>query len=188
MNRIILSTCIALLLPQTVCGQLDSSLFRSWEASFAANEYNYDSGLGLELASPGLLNSPVCFRLKASKVWMNEYRAATGEWANYYLVELMAVYQFPTVDRARPYIELGLIEVFPSRKFSDVTSIAGVGVRAGIELFVFRNDRLQVAYYFGGGLNRVRAIAEKIDSAPQYAQGFVFTTGLRFYLPYSRTF
>jgi hypothetical protein len=184
--RFILTIGIILIALQSVYGQVDSSLYRSWSVSAGGNEYGYDSGLGIELGTRGLVNGRLCFRVKANTVWMESYRAVNDQWARYQLVEVMAVYQFSPVERARPYVEFGLIEVFPSKKFSDVSSIQGVGIRTGVELFVFTSSDLHVACYFGGGINRINAIAEKMESAPDYANGFVFTTGLRFYLPARR--
>jgi hypothetical protein len=177
---------IILIALQSVFGQIDSSLYRSWSVSVGGNEYAYDSGLGIELGTRSLVNGRLCFRVKANTVWMESYRAVNDQWARYQLIEVMAVYQFSPVERARPYVEFGLIEILPSKKFSDVSSIQGVGIRTGVELFVFTSSDLHVACYFGGGLNHVHAVAEKMESTPDYADGFVFTTGLRFYLPTPR--
>ena len=185
--KVAVSTIVILFLSvNAVHAQYDSSLLRSWSVAVVANEYGYDSGLGLELGSPGFLNGRLSVRLKASTVWMESYRAIYDHWARFQLVEAMAIYQFNLIDRARPYIEVGLIEVFPSGKFSDITSVQGVGVRTGFELFVYTSRRLHVACYFGGGINQVNAVAEKLESHPVYADGFVFMTGLRFYVPDAR--
>ncbi len=186
MIRATVTICFLLIAAQSAFSQIDSTLFRSWSFAVAGNEYGYDTGLGVELSSPGLVNGRICLRLKASTVWMESYWALRDRWARFQLVEVMAVYQFAPVERARPYLEAGLIEVFPSRKFSDVTSRQGVAVRAGVELFVHTSRRMHMVYFFGGGINQVRAVAEKLDNAPTYANGFVFTTGLRFYVPVAR--
>jgi hypothetical protein len=167
--------------------QIDSSLFRSWSISVSANEYGFDTGLGVDLSSPAFLNGAFCFRLKASTVWMEAYTAVYDRHATYQLIEVMSVYQFSHVDRARAYLEAGIIEVFPSGKFSDVMSVQGFGARVGAELFAYSSRKLNVACFFGGGINRIKAVAEKIESRPSYADGFVFTTGLRFYVPGPRS-
>jgi hypothetical protein len=182
MMRLIVFVGALFLSVHTVSGQVDSVLARSWSFSLGANEYSYDTGLGGELASPSIMYGRLCFRIKASTVWMESFRAVNGCWARYGFVEAMAVYQFHAIERARPYIEAGVINVFPSGKFSDVASVQGVGFRTGVELFLFTSARIHVVYYFGGGINSVKAVAEKMEIAPSYADGFTFTTGLRFYI------
>lgn len=183
MMRLIVVIVMLFLSLHQVFGQVDSVLARSWSLSVGAHEYGYDTGLGGELGSPSIINGRVCLRLKASAVWSGSYWAVHDRWVRYGLVEVMAVYQFRAIQRAKPYIEAGLINVFPSQKFSDIVSIQGLGLRTGAELFVFMNDRLHVVYYFGGGLNSVNAIAEKMEAPSSYADGFTFTTGFRLYLP-----
>jgi hypothetical protein len=186
MIRFTLTIGTILIALQTMNAQIDSSLYRSWSVSVGGNEYDYDSGLGIEFGTRSLVDGRLCFRVKANTVWMESYFAVNDQWTRYQLIEVMAVYQFSPIERARPYVEFGLIEIFPSKKFSDVSSIQGVGIRTGVELFVFTSSHLHVACYFGGGINQIHAVAEKMERAPDYADGFVFTSGLRFYLPTPR--
>jgi hypothetical protein len=177
---------LAILPVQATLAQVDTTLYRSWSVGVVAGEQGYDSNLGLEATTRGLFNGRICLRLRGNIVWMEAYKAFYDRWTTYHVMELSTVYQFPYIERVRPYMELGVIEVLPSETFSSLRRVDGLAFRAGIEMFVVTRPGFHVAYYFAGAVNRIEAYAEKMDNNPRYAEGIGFNMGFRFYVKGAR--
>ncbi|MFZ6013864.1 MAG: hypothetical protein ACOYXT_26220, partial [Bacteroidota bacterium] len=102
-------------------------------------------------------------------------------WAKYETITVSLVYNTLVIDRIRGYLELGTLYVFPDNSFSDQKFKQGIISSIGVELFAVSHPRLNVCYYFNGGLSSVRAYAEKLEDKPRFGNGFVFNHGFRFY-------
>jgi len=110
---------------------------------------------------------------------MEDYKKAHDRWANYYLIELLGIYQFPFFENTRPYIEIGMIEIIPNGTSRNANPAPGLTGKIGLEMFVVSHPGLHIAYYITAGGNLVHAAAER---TLHYADGFIFPTGLRFYI------
>ena len=177
-NTILIS--VATILPSArAFSQIDSSLFRSWSAGITLSEYGYDGGLGVEITSPGLLKGTLCLRSRSNAIWMEDYKITHDRWATYYLIELLGIYQFPFFENTRPYVEIGIIEIIPGGTAPGADETSGLTGRVGLEMFIISQRKLHIAYYINGGGNLLPATPER---ARRYADGFIFSSGLRFYV------
>lgn len=146
-----------------------------------AGEHGYDSGIGIEVGTPLILNTGFCFRIKGNISWLEDYKAAYDHWAKYRSVTGVLVYNTSILEGDRAYFELGTYLIIPNQKFSTSKSIQGFTASAGVELFLLAGSKLQTSYYFSGGIGYIKAYADKIESQPRYANGLIFSNGFRFY-------
>jgi hypothetical protein len=166
---------------QDVFSQVQPALHKSFSLGILAGEYGYDMGVGVELGTPCLFKNRISFRIKANRNWLEPYNTIHGRWARYETISTSMVYNMPLTDRARLYFEVGTYYIFPDNKFSDRKIVPGITSSVGVELFVFTSSKLNICYYFSGGIGYVHAHAEKLENEPHYGNGFIFNNGFRFY-------
>jgi hypothetical protein len=154
---------------------------KTYSLSIFAGNYGYDAGVGIEAGSPCIQNTGLCFRVKGTLLWLEQYKAVTDRWAAYRSLNVSTVYNIYTFERSRVYIELGTYFIFPDVKFSHRKSIQGVSGSTGVEAFITTNPNFHMCYYFSGGIGYIRAYADKLENKPRYGNGFVFNNGFRFY-------
>jgi hypothetical protein len=158
------------------------SLPRSnFSAGLIACEFGYDMGIGVEVGTPCLRQTALCFRIKGTTSWLEHYKSRFDRWATYKSLNVSMIYNFYTMERSRAYADIGTYVIFPDAKFSQQRSVQGVTASTGLELFVITNPKFHVCYYFSGGIAHARAYADKLENKPRYGNGFVFTNGFRFY-------
>jgi hypothetical protein len=146
------------------------------------SEFGYDVGVGAEIGSPAFSNNRVCFRLKGSINWLEQYRINETHWVRYRSIGTYMVYNFIRVDRCRVFVEGGPFVILPDKRLSKKNSYQGFAASTGLELFVLNSSSLNMCYYFSAGFAYSTATAENLENMPRYANGFVFSNGFRFYL------
>jgi len=142
---------LAMLPLQETIAQVDTTLYRSWSVGVVGGEQGYDPNLGLEATTRGLFNGRVCLRLRGNVIWMEAYKTYYGNWTAYHAMELLAVYQFPYIERVRPYVELGVIEVLPSETFSNLRRVDGLTGRFRDRDVYYGASRLSCCLLFRRG-------------------------------------
>jgi hypothetical protein len=140
-----------------------------------------DPFVAIEASSPAFLGEHFRINAKASLAWLEEYKAKTDRWTTFHFYQAGLLYYTPMIDRARPYVEAGLLVLSPARCASEATLQKGFYSLLGVELFVENKERYNICYFFAGGYQHLNTRAEKIEAQPAYAKGFVFTNGLRIY-------
>ena len=172
------------ILPVIGYAQFDSALVRRvncFSFGVVAGVQGSDSGIGLEATSRPYIGRSLSLRLRGGLNWLESYKSQTGENVTYPSFAAAIVYQIPFAERVRFYFETGPFVLLPSVKFSDRSSVTGFYLTTGAELFARCKPGLMLSYFFGGGLAVCDAKAEKLESQPEYGDGFIFTNGLRFY-------
>lgn len=152
-----------------------------FSVGLSAGEFSYDSWLGVEMSTPQLFQDLICFRVKASRNWLEDYKIVYDHWATYSTVAVSVVISTGITRTARWYLDVGPFIVFPQDKISARKSVKGISALQGFELSISETNHLSICYYFGGGIAYSAARAEKIGERPSYAKGIVFSTGFRFY-------
>ena len=171
-------------LPMVGYTQMDSALLRRvrcFSLGIAAGVQGPDVGIGLDATSRPFLGRSLSLRVRGGVNWLESYKSQTGDDITYPSFAAAIHYQIPFADRVRFYIETGPFVLLPSAKFSDRTSVTGLYLTSGAELFARCKPGLMLSYFFGGGLAICDAKAEKLENQPEYGSGFIFTNGLRFY-------
>lgn len=182
MKRITIPMVIAIVLATSHIQAQEYSLPpKSFSVGITAGEYGYDSGIGVEISTPCIQNTSLCFRVKGLVSWLEQYKADYDKWARYKSLNVSTVYNIYVFERSRAYIELGTYFIFPDAEFSQRKSIQGFSGVTGVELFVITNPNFHMCYYFSGGIGYIRAYADKLENNPRYGNGFVFNNGFRFY-------
>ena len=153
------------------------------QCSFAitASRFGNDDGLGVEFGTPSLFANRLSLRMKANTVWLGSYKAATNQWARYQSVGASLVYNVAMIERSMFYTELGTQVIFPDVKFSNESHVPAWYFLTGLDLFFKINSHVKFTYFFAGGVITSDAHAEKLEGNPHYANGFLFSNGLRVY-------
>jgi hypothetical protein len=172
---------IAMLLAMNLHGQKYSLPAKTFSLGVTAGEYGYDAGVGVEISTPCIQNTSLCFRIKGMVTWLEQYKADYDTWARYESLNVATVYNVYTFERSRLYIELGTYFIFPDAKFSKQKSIQGISGSTGVELSVITSSNFLMCYYFSGGIGYIRAYADRLENKPRYGNGIVFSNGFRFY-------
>jgi len=149
--------------------------------SIAASKFGNDDGLGVEFGTPSLFAKRLSVRMKANTVWLEAYKAATTQCARYQTVGASLVYNVATIERSTFYAELGSQVIFPNAKFSNESRVPAWYILTGIDLFFKLTSHVKFSYFFAGGIISSDAHAEKLEGNPHYADGFLFSNGLRVY-------
>jgi hypothetical protein len=154
---------------------------RSFSLAVSAGHYGLDPALGFEIGTPTFSKERFCVRFKTNLNWLEQYKSDLDKWVSYNSFGVSWVYNTQLFDRSRIYVDMGTFVIIPNSKFAASKNIQGLSGFAGVELFVVTNPKLNISYYFGGGLNYAPAYADKMENKPRYGNGFVFSNGLRFY-------
>jgi hypothetical protein len=182
--RVVLIGSLIGVLPTVGYMQVDSTLLRRvscFSLGVVAGMHGSDAGMGVEATSSPFLRKSLSVRVRGGLNWLESYKSLTGENMTYPSLAAAIVYQTPVANRIRFYIETGFFVLLPSDEFSNRSSVPGFSSSAGVELFARYKRELMISYFFGGGLAVCDAKAEKLESQPDYGDGFLFTNGLRFY-------
>lgn len=152
--------------------------------SFGAsvNQQGLDWGLGLEASTPAFWNKRLCIRLKSNINWFELYRVERHHWTRYPVYTTLLVYNTRMMGNGRAFFEAGPFFIDPNQTFTNAKRITGVTGDAGGELFIGRNSRVLVSYFFSMGYAHCNAYAEKLEDSPSYGNGITFHSGFRFYL------
>lgn len=151
--------------------------------SFAitTGHYGLDPSLGIEVGTPTFSKERFCVRFKANLNWLEPQKAALDKWVSYHSFAISWVYNTQLYERTRLYVDLETFLVVPDSKFASNKNVQGLSGVAGLEFFISNHPKLNLSYYFGGGLSYARAYADKMEGKPRYANGLAFDTGIRFY-------
>jgi hypothetical protein len=179
---LVVLACLACLIQQGY-SQVHPGLHRCFSLGVSASESGYDTGIGAEVGTPSLFANRISFRAKVNHNWLEIYKATYNQWAKYETASVTMVYNTMFMGHGRASVDVGIYNVFPDNKFSSRKSIHGITSAIGAELFIHSRPNLNVCYYFSGGINYIRAYAERLENKPRYANGIAFSTGFRFYLP-----
>lgn len=142
-------------------------------------EYQDDFGIGLNLSSPYFVHDRIGIRLKSNLMYHQAVIDGSTTWAPYGNVSLGFIGVGGNVsERIRLYGEGGFIAILPSNLISNADiETGGYGV-FGFEFFFshFGNYFIEL-----GGMGS-GAVADRLDGAPIYSNGFTMSTGFRYFL------
>lgn len=148
----------------------------------SGGHYRYDPGLAVEFTTRGIFQNHLSMRVKATMLWLEDYKAIHDQWIPYYSFSAGLVYNGQLFDRARFFAELGVIGITPNPKFSDTGFVEGLYQFNGLEITLLQRKRSKTCFFFGLGPSFVNAFAEKIEGRPRYGRGLHFINGFRVYL------
>lgn len=140
-----------------------------------------DDGLGVEFGTPSFFDKRLSLRFKANTVWLESYKAATDHSARYQSLSTSLVYNIAMIERKMFFAELGTQMIYPDARFSDANLVPGYYFLAGVDLFAKITSNVKFVYFFAGGAIFSEAHAERLEGSPHYANGLLFSNGLRFY-------
>ena len=149
--------------------------------SITAGRFGSDDGLGVEFGTPSLFANRLSLRMKANTVWLESHKDATSQRARYQAVGASLVYNVAMVKRSMFYTELGSQVIFPNAEFSNESRVPAWYILTGLDVFFKLTSHVKFTYFFAGGVISSGAHAEKIEGSPHYADGFLFSNGLRVY-------
>ena len=149
--------------------QIDSALLRRiscFSLGITAAVQGPDVGIGLEATSRPIFKRSLSLRARGGLNWLESYKAQTGDDITYPSFAAALVCQLRFADRVRFYFETGPFVLFPSVKFSDRSSVTGVYLTTGAELFARVKPGIMLSYFLGGGVAVCDAKAEKLENEP----------------------
>lgn len=152
--------------------------------SFGAsvNQQGLDWGVGLEASTPAFWNKRLSIRLKSNMNWFELYRVERHHWTRYPVYTTLLVYNTRMMGNGRAFFEAGPFFIDPNQSFTNAKRINGVTGDAGGEIFIGRNSRVLICYFFSVGYAYCNAYAEKLEDGPSYGNGITFHNGFRIYL------
>lgn len=149
--------------------------------SVTAGRFGNDDGVGIEFGTPSVLANRISLRIKANTIWLESYKAATGQWARYQSFSTSLVYNVAMIERSIFFAEIGSQMIFPDSRFSNESHVPAWYLLTGLDLFAKFSGHVKVSYFFAGGVIFSEAYADKLEGTPRYANGFLFSNGLRMY-------
>jgi hypothetical protein len=179
------AACICLLLARPVScsaqGAISTGTLDRTSIGISAGHYEGDGGLGIDISTPSFFRSHLKFRVRGNFVWLESYKFTTGKWATYQTLWAGVVYHKHILESTNFFCESGTFLISANREFSTQRTQFGYYAVAGLEIYLYETSGFGATYYFSPGLTSCNAHADKLENSPQYANGFVFNTGFRFY-------
>lgn len=177
---------IALLLPCIIMSVLIAStqnpvkpVNSSTGFGFQLNQYQNDFGFGISITSPLIIKNRAAVRLRGNLMYNEYIENESTHWEPYTNLSLGLLSLGGKVsERIRLYGEGGFIFIFPPDKISDDNLVFGGYGIFGFEFFMSHSGN----YFIELGGIGTGATAEKVENKPIYSNGFLISTGLRFYL------
>lgn len=144
------------------------------------NQFQKDFGIGLHLVSPFFFKKTIAIRLGGSLQWLQYIDdKQTTTWTAFPAFQLGIRGKHPILnEQLQVYGEGGSMLLLPSSKFSSNQFVIG-----GYGLFGFEfRPKSKMAYFIELGGLGTGAIADKVNGKPIYSNGFMTSTGFRWYL------
>jgi hypothetical protein len=153
--------------------------FNKISYGFQLVKFQNEFGFGIHLLSPEFKN--LRFNVKVNLNWLNHLDNQNNEtWTEFLNNQFGINYHRSITNRINLYSEGGVVLLFPNNSFSDESvNIGGYGL-FGFEFFFTENTGRNPSYFIELGGIGTGAIANKIDSNPMYANGFLISVGFRF--------
>ena len=146
-----------------------------------AGELGYDPWLGVEVSSRAFWKDHFKLTARASLVWLEAHKIQTDHWITFKNYGLGMRYYTQLIERARFYSEAGIAGLHLNKDISSRKFSPGSYALLGVEIFVENTDDYNISYFFGGGYQQAKGVANKMEPNATYGKGFLFTNGFRFY-------
>lgn len=153
----------------------------NFAVGISTGHYGYDPAAGINITSPSFLRNHFSLRLQAGLHGSEAYKSSYRHWASYQSYSLGIEYHTNIIDKARFYMEFGMLAILPDSRFSEKRYLQGVYQFNGLEVFFLNTGRYAVGFYLGVGPTFIKAYAEKLERSPRYGNGIFYVSGLRFY-------
>jgi hypothetical protein len=148
------------------------------------SSFGSDFGWGLNFTSPYFAKKRLAVRL-STQFHYYEHLDSNGTetvWSPYPAFKLGLVSTSNVLlDFLRLYSHTGVLIVVPNALFSDVPVAFGAYSKLGAEIMFSSNGKSWGSYFFEGGWIGLFTKANLLPGKPVYANGFVASTGVRFY-------
>ena len=147
------------------------------------SSFGQDFGWGLHLTSPYFAKERLAVRLSAQYQYYEHVDTSKNTvWSPYWAFDLGLVSASAVLlDFLRLYSHTGAIVALPNAQFSSKVVAFGAFSKLGIELMFSSNQKAWGSYFIEGGWVGIFSAADKLPNAPIYGNGFLASTGVRFY-------
>ena len=148
------------------------------------SSFGGDFGWGIHLTSPYFAKERLAVRVSAQYHYYEHIDTATSNntWSPYWVFDLGFVSASTTIkDFIRLYSHNGAVFALPNQNFSDKPIAFGAFSKLGIELMFNAEKKAWGSYYIEGGWIGIFSVADKLPTKPIYGNGFVVSTGVRWY-------
>lgn len=185
-----LSTLLVLFLLSTTCilhaqdNPEPSMKANRFALGIQMSSFGKDFGWGLNFTSPYFAKKRIAVRLSAQYHYYEHLDSTFTEtlWSPYAAFKLgMVSTSNVLLDFLRLYSHTGALIVVPNAIFSDVPVAFGAYSKLGIEIMFSSNQKAWGSYFVEGGWIGVFSKATKLPGQPIYGNGFLASTGVRFY-------
>ena len=148
------------------------------------NSLGSDFGWGLHLTSPFFAKKKLAVQLSANAQYYEHVDTAMQStvWSPYWVFQLGLIAASTTIkDFLRLYSHTGGVVALPNKVFSDKVVDFGVYTKLGVEFLFNANKKALGSYFLEGGWIGIFSKANLLPNSPIYGNGFMASTGVRFY-------